>query len=94
MIKDFGYIYFMSNEYNTTFYVGVTSNLKARIYEHKNKICEGFTKKYNLTKFIYYEKYNSIVEAIKREKQIKNFKREWKIELIQESLKIFVLIVI
>ncbi len=83
--KDFGYIYFMSNEYNTTLYIGVTSNLKMRIYQHRNKMCEGFSKKYNLTKFLYFEKYNSIVDAIKREKQIKNFKREWKFDLIKRS---------
>ena len=83
--KEAGYIYFMTNEYNTTIYIGVTSDLKKRIYEHKNKICDGFTKKYNLTKFVYYEKYSSIADAIKREKQIKNFKREWKFDLIKQS---------
>ena len=75
----------MTNDYNTTYYVGVTSDLKKRIYEHKNKVTDGFTKKYNLTKFVYYEKYHSIVEAIEREKQIKNFKREWKVDLIKKS---------
>ena len=83
--KDAGYIYFMTNEYNTTIYIGVTSDLQKRIYEHKNKVCDGFTKRYNLTKFVYYEKYNSISDAIKREKQIKNFKREWKFDLIKKS---------
>jgi len=82
--KDAGYIYFMTNEYNTTIYIGVTSDLQKRIYEHKNKVCDGFTKRYNLTKFVYYEKYNSISDAIKREKQIKNFKREWKFDLIKK----------
>lgn len=75
----------MSNQYLTTFYVGITSDLKRRIYEHKNKIIKGFTEKYNLVKFLYFEKYNSIIDAIEREKQIKNFKREWKLDLIKNS---------
>ena len=80
-----GYIYFMSNQYNTTLYVGVTSDLQRRVYEHKNKIYDSFTKQYNLNKLLYYEKYSSIVDAIKREKQIKNFKRKWKFDLIKKS---------
>lgn len=83
--KKYAYIYFMSNQYNTAFYIGVTSDLKRRVYEHKNKILKGHTFKYNLNKVLYFEKYNSITDAIEREKQIKNFKREWKIKLIKEN---------
>lgn len=88
-MKEYGYIYFMTNDYNTTFYVGVTSDIKRRIFEHKTKLIDGFTKKYNLTKFLYYEKYNSIIDAIEREKQLKNFKRTWKIDLIKQSNPLF-----
>ena len=83
--ENVGYIYFMSNQYNTTLYVGVTADLQRRVYEHKNKIYDGFTKQYNINKLLYYEKYSSIVDAIKREKQIKNFKRKWKFDLIKKS---------
>ena len=66
-----------------TLYTGVTNNLQRRVYEHKNKLIEGFTKRYNLTKLIYYETTDSIEAAIKREKQLKNWKRDWKIKLIE-----------
>ena len=83
--KEYGYIYFMTNKYDTTLYVGVTSDIQKKVFEHKNKILDGFTKNYNLTKLVYFEKYKSIVDAIKREKQIKNFKREWKNNIINHS---------
>jgi putative endonuclease len=72
----------MTNQLNTTFYVGVTNNLLRRVYEHKIKFNESFTSKYNLTKLVYFELTQSIENAIIREKQIKNWKRQWKIELI------------
>ncbi len=64
-------------------YIGVTNDLERRMYEHKHKLIEGFSKKYNLTKLVYYEIYNNINDAIKREKQLKNWHREWKIKLIE-----------
>ncbi|MDR0853412.1 MAG: GIY-YIG nuclease family protein [Clostridiales Family XIII bacterium] len=72
----------MSNRKNGTIYVGVTNNITRRVYEHK--FCElgGFTQKYGLHKLVYYEKYDDIYIAIEREKQLKNWKRAWKIELI------------
>ena len=70
-----------------TLYIGVTNDLQRRIYEHKNKLVEGFTKRYNITKLVYYETTNSIESAIKREKQLKNWKRAWKIELIESMNK-------
>ena len=79
------YIYIMANKSNRTIYVGVTSDLIKRVYEHKNKLSDGFTKKYNIDKLVYYEIYDDINEAIKREKQLKTFKREWKNELIEKE---------
>lgn len=79
------YTYILTNKYNEVFYIGVTNDLVRRIYEHKNKLQEGFTKKYNLTKLVYYEIHQDIKEAIIREKQIKNWHRDWKINLIVEN---------
>ena len=76
------YIYILTNTYNTVFYTGVTNNLTRRIYEHKNKLVEGFTKKYNLWKLIYFEDYQDVRDALEREKQIKDFRREKKFHLI------------
>ena len=78
-------VYILTNYNNTTFYIGVTSNLPKRIWEHKNKVVEGFTQKYNLDKLVYYEITDSIISAIKREKQLKNWHRDWKINLIKET---------
>jgi len=78
-----GFVYIMTNKKNGTLYIGVTSNIIKRVYHHKHKLVDGFTKKYNLTKLVYYEVYETIDEAIKREKQLKNWKREWKINLIE-----------
>ena len=75
----------MTNCNNTTFYIGVTSNLQKRIWEHKNKVVEGFTKKYNINKLVYYEITDSIESAIIREKQLKNWHREWKLNLIKDN---------
>jgi putative endonuclease len=77
-----GYIYILTNKRNTVLYTGITSNLVKRVYEHRNKTFPGFTKKYNVNKLVYYEVYEDITEAIKREKQIKAGSRKKKIELI------------
>ena len=74
----------MTNYSETSLYVGVTSNLSKRVWEHKNKVVEGFTEKYNVDKLVYYETTDSIELAIKREKQLKNWHRQWKINLIKE----------
>ena len=76
------YIYFMSNRYNKVLYVGITSNLIKRVWEHKNKVVDGFTKRYNPNKLVYYEIYDDIETAINREKQIKSWSRRKKAELI------------
>ena len=81
------YIYIIANKSNSTIYIGVTSDLVKRLYEHKNKLVDGFTKKYNINKLVYYEIYDDINEAIKREKQLKSFKREWKNALIEKDNK-------
>ncbi len=74
----------MTNKYRTTFYVGVTSYLQKRITEHQNGIGSQFTKKYNLKYLIYFEEFIDINQAIAREKQIKNWKKDWKFNLIKE----------
>ena len=76
------YVYMMINKNNTVIYTGVTNNLKRRIYEHKEKMLEGFTKKYNANKLVYFEITNDINSAIQWEKQIKAGSRQKKIDLI------------
>jgi putative endonuclease len=76
------YVYIMTNKGNTVLYTGVTSNLAKRVYDHKQKVIEGFTKKYNIVKLVYYETFSDSVSAIKREKQIKAGPRKKKEELI------------
>ena len=77
-----GYVYLMTNKTNTVIYTGVTSDLVKRIYEHKQKMVEGFTKRYNVAKLVYYEVFDGIESAILREKQIKAGSRQKKIDLI------------
>jgi putative endonuclease len=76
------YVYILTNKTNKVLYIGVINNLVCRIFEHKNKLVEGFTKKYNLSKLVYYEVTNDIYSALEREKQLKNWHRDWKINLI------------
>ncbi|MBE7704138.1 MAG: GIY-YIG nuclease family protein [Cyanobacteria bacterium SIG28] len=78
-----GYVYILFSEKNGTLYIGVTSNLVKRIYEHKNKFVEGFTQKYNVDKLGYYEIFDNIELAIKREKQLKKYYRKQKLDLIE-----------
>ncbi|MGD1714904.1 GIY-YIG nuclease family protein [Dapis sp. BLCC M172] len=81
MTKEY-YIYIMTNKRNTVLYTGVTNDLIRRVYEHKSKLVEGFTKKYNINKLVYFEMYENPSEAIAREKQIKAGSRQKKINLI------------
>ena len=83
MIQKQAYIYIMANKRNGTIYVGVTSNLPARVWQHKNNIIEGFTKKYSTHILIYFEQHENMQSAIDREKQIKKWKRKWKLRLIE-----------
>ncbi|WP_226789122.1 GIY-YIG nuclease family protein [Polaribacter porphyrae] len=79
------YVYIITNKKDEVLYVGVTNDLERRMFEHKNKLVEGFSSRYNLDKLIYFEAYQFINDAIKREKNIKKWKREWKINLIVED---------
>ena len=83
MKEKYGYVYIMTNKRNTTFYTGVTSDLAGRVWAHKNKLVEGFTKRYNINKLVYYEVFDDIKDAIAREKQIKAGSRKKKIDLIK-----------
>ena len=76
------YVYILSNKYNTVIYTCVTNNLERRLYEHKNKLIEGFTKRYNLNKLVYFEETTDVKSALEREKQLKGWKREKKNILI------------
>ncbi|HAE62110.1 MAG TPA: GIY-YIG nuclease [Eubacteriaceae bacterium] len=78
------YVYIITNNNNSVIYIGVTNDIYRRIYEHKNKLIPGFSKRYNLHKLIYLEYYNQIEDAIFREKQIKKFSRLKKEELINK----------
>ncbi|MDI6727817.1 MAG: GIY-YIG nuclease family protein [Thermodesulfovibrionales bacterium] len=81
-MEKYYYIYIMTNKNNKVLYTGVTSDLKRRVYEHKEKLIEGFTKRYNITKLIYYEIYRDAEKAILREKQIKGGSRAKKEMLV------------
>jgi len=77
------YVYILTRERNSVFYVGVTNNLLRRVYEHKNGLISGFTKKYNVTMLVYYEHFDDIHAAIRREKAIKKWRRKYKIAAIE-----------
>ncbi|MGE4318572.1 MAG: GIY-YIG nuclease family protein [Deferribacterales bacterium] len=81
-MRKHGYIYILTNKWGTTLYTGVTSDIVKRVYQHKEKMSEGFSKDYNLDKLVYYELFDDIEDAIAREKQIKAGSRKKKIELI------------
>ncbi len=81
------YIYIVTNKNNSALYTGVTNSLSRKICEHKQKLIPGFTKKYNLIKLVYYEIFDNVYDAIKREKQIKGGSREDKINLINKFNK-------
>ncbi len=78
------YVYIFTNEYNSVFYIGVTNSIYKRGFEHRVGLLDGFTKKYKLKKLVYIEGYTDINEAISREKQLKNWHRPWKINLIKK----------
>lgn len=79
------YVYLLASKRNGTLYIGVTNNLARRVWEHKNNVVEGFTQKYNVHQLVYYEITTDVDGAITREKQLKKWKRQWKIELIEKS---------
>jgi putative endonuclease len=79
------FVYLMASSRNGTLYVGVTSDLVKRVFQHKNDVADGFTKKYRVHDLVWFESTPSIEEAIRKEKQIKDWKRAWKIELIEKE---------
>ncbi|HCO94802.1 MAG TPA: hypothetical protein DIU00_12765 [Phycisphaerales bacterium] len=79
------YVYILASKRNGTLYIGVTNNLLKRVYEHRNNLVEGFTQKYDVHSLVYYEVYSDIVDVITREKRMKKWKRQWKIDLIEKS---------
>lgn len=79
-----GYVYIITNKSDGTLYIGVTSNLQKRIWEHKEKLIDGFSKKYNLDRLVWYDVFDDISDAIIKEKQMKEWRREWKINRIIE----------
>ena len=78
-------VYVLASKQNGTLYIGVTSDLAKRVWEHKNDLVEGFTKKYGVHRLVYYEMHGDMLSAITREKQLKNWNRAWKLELIEEK---------
>ena len=85
MTEKQGYVYILTNRYNKVLYTGVTGDLVKRVYEHKNDPVDGFTKKYNTHKLVYFEVFDYILNAIEREKQIKGWLRSKKIALIESK---------
>jgi putative endonuclease len=79
------YIYILASKRNGTLYIGITNNLTRRVFEHKSGLIEGFTKKYLIDKLVYFESTSDVNEAIKIEKRLKKWKRQWKIDLIEKS---------
>lgn len=79
------YVYILASKKNGSLYIGVTNNLKKRVYEHKNNMINGFTSKYKVHRLVYYEQTNDVYQAILREKRMKKWKRQWKIELIEKN---------
>jgi putative endonuclease len=83
-MKNF-YVYMLCSKRNGTLYTGVTSDLVKRVYEHKNSLLDGFTKKYGVHRLVWYEAHDSAESAITKEKQIKKWKRAWKLKLIEQT---------
>jgi len=79
------YVYILASKKNGTLYIGVTGDLVKRVYEHKQNDVEGFTELYNVHNLVYYEIYKDVTEAILREKQMKKWNRQWKINLIEKN---------
>ena len=79
------HVYILASKRNGTLYTGVTSNLIKRVWQHKNSLVEGFTKKYNVRNLVYYEVHSNAESAIAREKRIKKWRRAWKLRLIEEK---------
>ena len=79
------FVYLLSSKPYGTLYIGVTNDLVRRVWEHKNEVAQGFTERYGVVRLIYFEQIDSPIEAITREKQLKKWRRSWKVELIEKS---------
>jgi putative endonuclease len=79
------YVYILASRIGMTLYIGVTNDLIRRIYEHREKLAEGFTKKYGVVRLVYFEQYNDIEVAIRREKRLKKWNRAWKVRVVEEN---------
>ena len=79
------YVYLLASKRNGTLYIGVTSDLIRRVYEHRNGVVEGFTKKYHVDVLVYFEEHQDIQKALEREKALKKWKRDWKLKLIEKE---------
>ncbi len=79
------YVYILTSKQNGTLYIGVTANIQRRVYEHKHGLVDGFTKKYNIHNLVHFEIFEDVTEAIKREKKLKKWKRNWKLNLIEKD---------
>ena len=84
-MKKYFYVYILASKRNGTLYVGVTSNLIRRVWEHKNNVVGGFTQKYNVHNLVYYEQCESAESAIRREKRLKEWPRQWKLNLVESK---------
>lgn len=84
MVDKTFYVYILSSGKHGTLYIGMTSDIKKRIWEHKNKVAEGFTKKYDINRLVLFEQYEDFEQAALREQRMKAWKRDWKIRLIEE----------
>ncbi|MEI8276217.1 MAG: GIY-YIG nuclease family protein [Hyphomicrobiales bacterium] len=78
-------VYILASKIGGTLYIGVTSDLVRRVHEHREKFADGFTKKYDVNRLVYFERFDDVENAIRREKRLKDWKRAWKIRLIEES---------
>ena len=81
------YVYILASQKNGTLYVGVTADLPKRVYEHKTKLADGFTKRYGVSRLVYYEVFDQMITAIEREKQLKRWHCAWKINLVESKNK-------
>ncbi len=79
------YVYILASKRNGTLYIGVTNDLKRRVYEHREEMIDGFTKEYGIKNLVYYESTENSHSAIQREKWLKNWKREWKVKMIEKE---------
>jgi putative endonuclease len=85
MLNKVYYVYLLASHRNGTLYIGITSDLVKRIWQHKNEVAEGYTKEYQVKRLVYFETYKDVNEAIVREKRLKHWNRKWKLALIEKD---------